>query len=133
MNGAYHATTKGIHIQVQPVFLPEQSDPNRHLYVWAYHITVTNRSDIVWKLASRHWEITDANGHQQIVDGEGVVGEQPLIQPGTSFEYASGVPLKTACGMMTGYYIMLSKEGEQLRAQIPLFSLDSPFEKRQLN
>lgn len=129
----YKKKTKNLEIAVTPHFLEQQSDPDRSLFVWAYHIVITNRDHERWKLTSRYWEITDAHGLTQTVEGEGVVGEQPLIHPGTSFEYTSGVPLKTPCGMMTGHYIMLCSNGEQAKIGIPLFSLDSPFDKRQAN
>ncbi len=132
-NAVYKQTTGPIEIEARPFFLESESSPADHIYVWAYRISIANRGDEPLKLTHRHWRITDASGVTNIVEGEGVVGEQPLIQPGTKFEYTSGVPLKTPCGMMTGHYIILSQDGRTFEAAIPGFSLDSPFEQRRVN
>ncbi len=122
----YEVTTHGIRVSVQPEFLADRSDPDESYFVWAYTVTIENVSASTVTLRTRHWEIIDANGQRQNVDGEGVVGKQPTLGPGERFEYTSGCPLGTASGFMTGFYTMESKDGKLLDVQIPAFSLDSP-------
>jgi len=122
----YEAITRGISVAVAPSFLADQSDPEKHRYVWAYHVTIRNHGDQTVQLHSRHWRITDASGRVQEVRGEGVVGEQPVLAPGQSFEYTSGAPLPTPTGFMGGSYQMRTHQGELFDAVIPTFSLDSP-------
>jgi ApaG protein len=123
---AYEVTTHGIRVSVQPEFLADRSDPDESYFVWAYTVTIENVSASTVTLRTRHWEIIDANGQRQNVDGEGVVGKQPTLGPGERFEYTSGCPLGTASGFMTGFYTMEAKDGRLLDVQIPSFSLDSP-------
>jgi ApaG protein len=130
---SYNAVTRGIAVSVKPVYLDDQSDPDEARYVWAYHVEITNNSDHTVQLQRRYWRITDALGRVQEVRGEGVVGEQPEIEPGETFEYTSGTPLTTSSGMMVGTYEMERAEGDTFEVDIPAFSLDCPFEKRQLN
>ena len=94
----YNQKTDGIDIIVEPMFLEDQSSPSEDHYVWAYHIRITNESAKPVQLRHRHWQITDAMGRQQEVHGEGVVGKQPVLNPGESFEYTSGTPLTTPIG-----------------------------------
>src|SRR5215470_16443332 len=108
----FEETTRGIRIAVTPTFLPDQSDPNEHRYLWAYHIVIENKGRETVQLLTRHWHITDARGRVREVDGPGVVGQQPVIKPGQSHEYSSGVPLETPSGFMTGSYQMKSETGE---------------------
>ena len=126
----YHATTKDIEVSVEPYYLAEQSDPADSRYVWGYRIVISNHSDLTVKLVNRYWNITDENG--QIV-GPGVVGEQPVLGPGDTFEYNSGCPLDTPSGMMFGHYQMEAESGETFDVVIPAFSLDSPGLQRTLN
>ena len=128
----YSATTAGITVRVNPSYLAEHSDPDSDHYVWSYHIRVENNAAHDVQLIARHWYITDARGKVEEVQGEGVVGEQPLIEPGGSFDYVSGCPLGTPSGTMHGSYAMAA-EGELFEIAIPLFSLDSPTARTSLN
>jgi ApaG protein len=129
----YRAVTRQIEVTVKPAFMPERSATARGQYFWAYTIVITNNGAETVQLRTRHWIITDATGHRQVVRGEGVVGEQPVLAPGERFEYTSGVPLPTSSGIMTGRYQMVSASGEHFEIEVPTFSLDSPSEKRVLN
>ena len=129
----YTKTTKSINITVNPYYLEEQSEPDEHHYVWAYQVTINNLSQETVQLKNRCWKITDSNGTKQEVKGEGVVGEQPILNPGEKFEYTSGTPLSTPSGFMEGYYEMETKTGNKFDASIPLFSLDSPHTSKKLN
>lgn len=131
--GIYALTTRAITVRVEPEFLDDQSDPEDHRFVWAYHVRIENQGTQSVQLKSRFWRITDALGHVQEVSGAGVIGEQPLLGPGESFEYSSGTPLGTASGIMQGYYVMETETGESFRATIPAFSLDSPVLRRLLH
>jgi ApaG protein len=122
-----------ITIAARTAFLPEQSDANADRYVFAYTITITNTGTVPAQLVSRHWIITDANNGVQEVRGAGVVGEQPLLRPGQSFEYTSGTPLPTPSGIMTGSYEMEGSNGEKFSVAIPAFSLDSPHQQIRMN
>ncbi|WP_069189508.1 Co2+/Mg2+ efflux protein ApaG [Candidatus Terasakiella magnetica] len=129
----YQETTRMVTISVEPIFLEDDSEPEKGTYVWAYHITIANDGYETIQLISRHWKITDGMGRTQEVRGEGVVGEQPTLQPGESFEYTSGVPLQTPSGFMGGSYEMISAVGERLNIMVPTFSLDSPYEAHTVN
>ena len=129
----YSKTTNGVIVTVTPYFLDDQSSPQESHYVWAYQVNILNNSDITMKLDHRNWIIIDANGKIVNVQGEGVVGEFPILEPGESFEYTSGTPLKTNNGMMQGFYLMSRENGEQLKIDIPAFSLDSPYNKKRLH
>ena len=115
-----------ITVAVKTAYLPEQSDPARSTYVFAYTITITNTGEIAAQLISRHWIITDADSQVQEVKGLGVVGQQPLLQPGESFEYPSGTSLATAVGTMRGTYQMVAGDGKTFDAEIPQFTLSMP-------
>jgi len=115
-----------ITVAVKTAYLPEQSDPARSTYVFAYTITITNTGAVAAKLISRHWIITDADSQVQEVKGLGVVGQQPLLQPGESFEYTSGTSLATAVGTMRGTYQMVAGDGKAFDAEIPQFTLSMP-------
>lgn len=112
-------------VEVQPQHVAEQSAPAQGLYVFAYTITITNTGDIPAQLISRSWNVNDANGHTEKVRGLGVVGQQPLIQPGTSFEYTSGTRLRTPTGTMHGSYFFVTEDGERFDVDIPMFVLDA--------
>ncbi|MEM9667592.1 MAG: Co2+/Mg2+ efflux protein ApaG [Pseudomonadota bacterium] len=127
----YEATTDGIIVRVRPTWLASESKPAENRFVWAYQIEVENASERTWQLVQRHWQIVDAMGQTQTVDGEGVVGQQPTLKPGQTFRYTSGAPLSTPSGMMGGCYDLVDADGSTLTATIPTFSLDSPHEKRQ--
>ena len=129
----YSKTTGGVTVTVTPYFLDDQSSPKEGHYVWAYQVNIKNASSNTIKLNHRNWVIIDANGKVINIQGEGVVGEFPVIQPGESFEYTSGTPLKTSNGFMQGFYLMSHNNGEQLKIDIPAFSLDSPYGKKNLH
>ena len=129
----YTATTRNITVKVQPQFLAEQSDPVSDQYVWLYTINIENGGTEAVQLLNRHWIITNAVGHVEEVQGPGVVGEQPVLQPGDSFQYTSGCPLRTPSGLMVGTYEMVGPGDERFEIDIPAFSLDSPHQARQLN
>ena len=133
INIMYSKTTNGVIVTVKPYFLDDQSSPQESHYVWAYQVNILNNSDITIKLDHRNWIIIDANGKIVNVQGEGVVGEFPTLEPGESFEYTSGTPLKTNNGMMQGFYLMSRENGEQLKIDIPAFSLDSPYNKKNVH
>lgn len=116
-----------IHVSVQAQFLAEQSDPARNRYAFAYTVTIENAGAVPAKLLTRHWVITDANGHVEEVRGPGVVGAQPVLAPGESFEYTSGCPLKTSYGTMRGTYQMVADDGQSFDAEIAAFPLNVPY------
>ena len=129
----YSTTTNAIRVSVKPIFLDDQSTPSEDHYVWAYQVTIENTGSGTVQLINRHWRITDAQGRMQEVKGEGVVGEQPRLGPGQLFEYTSGTPLNTPSGLMMGSYEMEDERGQRFDIDIPAFSLDSPYQARQLN
>lgn len=129
----YTTTTHSIVVTVEPTYLDSESRPQRNRYVWAYHITIENRGAETVQLKSRYWKITDALGRIQEVHGEGVVGEQPVIGPGESYEYTSGTPLSTPSGIMVGRYFMETRGGQRLEIDIPAFSLDCPEDRPQVH
>ena len=122
----YAETTEHITIIVEPFYLDEQSEPSDSHYVWAYHVRIENNGQKAVQLITRYWRITDSLGNVQEVRGDGVVGEQPVLDPGASFEYTSGTPLSTPSGIMAGTYQMETTKGERFDVTIPAFSLDSP-------
>ncbi len=115
-----------IRISVQTAYIPEQSDPVTDRYVFAYTITIANAGMVAAQLISRHWIITDADNVTQEVRGLGVVGEQPLLRPGESFEYTSGTAMATPVGTMRGSYQMVAEDGHKFDAEIPAFTLSMP-------
>ncbi|CAN5185106.1 Co2+/Mg2+ efflux protein ApaG [soil metagenome] len=129
----YRAVTRQIEVVVEPCFLPERSSPEDGRFFWAYTVAIVNAGTETVQLKTRHWVITDGTGRSQEVSGEGVVGEQPVLEPGERFEYTSGVPLQTPSGFMSGNYQMVTEDGESFDIDIPAFSLDSPDHKRTLN
>lgn len=122
----YSATTRAITVSVEPHFVEEHSEPDSRYFLWAYHVRIENNGSETVQLLTRHWRITDAFGHEQEVRGEGVVGKQPVLGPGDTFEYESGCPLSTPSGIMLGTYQMVSTSGEFFDVEIPAFSLDTP-------
>ncbi len=120
------ATTDGVTVRVSVSYLPEQSEPERGRWFWAYHIRLENEGTETVQLLTRHWVITDGRGARHSVEGEGVVGEQPVIEPGASFDYVSGCPLATPSGAMQGSYQMVREDGAVFAVEIPCFSLFAP-------
>jgi ApaG protein len=120
------AVTRGVLVKVESRYLPERSAPERGGWFFAYTVTITNRGDETVQLLSRHWIITDANGRTEHVRGPGVVGEQPVLSPGGSFEYTSGCPLRTPFGTMRGTYQMVTSDGDGFDAEVAPFSLATP-------
>jgi ApaG protein len=134
MRPGFIATTHDITVEVRVFYLADQSRPDSGEFLWAYHITISNNGRVAAQLLRRSWRITDAHGRLQIVHGEGVVGEQPVIEPGGTFEYTSGVPLSTPSGFMAGQYHMEAlPSGASFDIEIPLFSLDSPYQNTRLH
>jgi ApaG protein len=113
-------------VQVVPRYLPEQSDPDESRYLFAYTVTIRNTGDVAAQLLSRHWIITDGDGQVEEVRGPGVVGEQPMLQPGQAFQYTSGCPLATPVGSMHGSYQCIAEDGTAFEATIPEFVLSAP-------
>lgn len=120
------AETRGVVVRVSVSYLPEQSEPARGRWFWAYHVRVENESEQAVQLLTRHWIITDGRGARHSVEGEGVVGEQPMIEPGGSFDYVSGCPLATPTGSMQGNYHMMGEDGSGFDVAIPQFALVAP-------
>lgn len=120
------ATTRGVRVEAQSFFVPERSSEANNYYFFAYRIRITNVGEETVQLISRHWVITDANGEVQEVRGPGVVGAQPVLRAGQSFEYTSFCPLPTAVGAMEGSYQMVSEEGESFDATVAAFTLATP-------
>lgn len=129
----YTAETHSIRVSVEPVYLEDQSSPAEGHYVWAYHVRIENRGEQTVQLRQRHWRITDSMGRIQEVRGPGVVGEEPVLTPGGSFEYTSGTPLNAPSGIMVGSYEMEATDGSRFDVDIPAFSLDSPHEGARIN
>ena len=122
----YNSITSDISVSVLPVYIDERSNPEEGKYFWAYRVVVENRSPQVIQILSRYWHITNGIGKIEEVTGAGVVGEQPILKPGDSYEYTSGCPLDTPSGIMVGHYVMQKHDGETIKISIPAFSLDLP-------
>lgn len=129
----YEETTRSIKVSVDPIFLEDQSNPIENHFVWAYHVRIENQGGETVQLRNRYWHITDGLGRVQEVRGAGVVGEQPVLRPGESYEYTSGTPLPTPSGIMRGSYEMEASGGERFDIRVPAFSLDSPYESGRVN
>lgn len=122
----HSATTGDVTVRVAVSYLADQSEPRRGRWFWAYHIRIENDGAEAVQLLTRHWTITDGRGARHTVEGEGVVGEQPLIEPGASYDYVSGCPLATPTGAMEGYYTMTLTDGSPSDVAIPRFALTAP-------
>ena len=120
-----HSPPYQFRVEVRPQYLPEQSSPAQGLYLFAYTITISNTGSVAAQLISRTWNVNDANGHTEKVKGLGVVGQQPLLQPGQSFEYTSGTRLRTPTGTMHGSFFCVAEDGEKFEVDIPMFVLDA--------
>src|ERR1017187_7492263 len=129
----YTAITRGIAVSVEPAYLEARSSPGSSHYFWAYRVLIKNQGRETVQLLNRHWMITNARGELTEVKGPGVVGEQPVLKPGESFEYTSGVPLDTPSGFMAGSYGIVTVAGEHFDIEIPAFSLDSSYAVRTIN
>jgi len=121
------ACTRGIRVKVQSQYIPERSSPDASQWFYAYTVQIRNEGLETVKLLGRHWIITDANGQVQEVRGEGVVGEQPVLAPGESFQYTSACPLNTSFGTMHGTYQMVVQDGGDFEVEIAPFSLTQPY------
>lgn len=121
-----HATTDGIVVRVVTNFLDDQSEPDQNRWFWSYHIRIENHRDDPVQLLTRHWKITDGRGMINHVDGDGVVGEQPVLHPGGSHDYVSGCPLATPFGNMEGQYRFVCTDGSTFLVDIPHFRLVAP-------
>jgi len=126
-NGTSEMVTNGVRVIVRPQYLDHQSDPDSGLWLHAYHVTVENEGDTAVTLMSRHWVITNARGEVEHVRGPGVVGHQPVLEPGDSFQYSSGCPMNTSVGTMHGSYQMVRDDGLKFNAEIAPFTLAEPF------
>jgi ApaG protein len=134
MDEGYTATTKKIEVRVQSFFLEDQSEADDNKFVWAYRVRIRNKGSITVQLMRRTWLITDGRGRTIEVEGAGVLGEQPVLEPGESFEYTSGTPLETPTGFMRGlYHMVVPSSGECFDVDIPTFSLDSPHGRNQIH
>ena len=134
MSVDYRSVTEGIEVTVRTFFLEDQSDLDHGPWVWAYQVRISNQGRETVQLLRRTWQITDANGRMQVVQGAGVVGEQPVLAPGESFEYTSGTPLETSSGIMMGtYHMVATLSGQAFDVTVPAFSLDSPGQRAQLH
>ncbi len=122
----YAEATDTVVVRVSVSYLPDQSEPRRGRWFWAYHIRIENEGDSSVQLLTRHWVITDGRGARHTVEGEGVVGEQPVIAPGGSYDYVSGCPLATPNGVMQGSYRMIREDGAMIDVAIPRFTLAAP-------
>ena len=129
----YVAVTRDIKVSVEPCFLDDESVPDEGYFFWAYTVEIENHGEETVQLRSRYWRITDAIGRVHEVHGTGVVGVEPVLEPGGTFRYTSGAPLKTPSGFMSGSYQMENGNGEQFNVDIPIFSLDSPHDSRSIN
>ena len=129
----YQQKTRSIEISVEPFYVDEQSSPSSSRFVFGYRVKIDNQGHEAVQLMNRYWQITDALGRTVEVEGPGVVGEQPLIEPGDHFEYTSGTPLGTPSGVMIGRYQMVTESGETFDADIPAFSLDAPGAQMRMN
>lgn len=120
------AITDGVVVRVAVNFLPEQSRIEAGKWFWVYHIRIENESGETIQLMTRHWRITDGNGSVSVVEGDGVVGEQPVLRPGATHDYVSGCPLSTPHGSMEGHYTFRGPKGSSIKAMIPFFPLAAP-------
>jgi ApaG protein len=121
------ALTRGIRVKVQSEYSPDQSAPSKNQWFFLYTVTISNESAETVQLLTRHWVITDGTGHIEEVRGPGVVGKQPTLKPGDSFEYTSGCPLTTPFGLMEGTYQMVTQDGDRFDARIAPFTLSEPY------
>jgi ApaG protein len=129
----YKTVTNEIGVSVEPFYLDQESEPNDSHYVWGYQVQIENHGNDTVQLQRRHWVITDGNGQTHEVEGEGVVGDQPVLEPGAAYEYTSGAPLSTPSGFMVGTYKMKAGDGSLFEVDIPAFSLHVPDGQRKVH
>lgn len=129
----YSKTTNGIKVTALPLYQVDQSEPSENRYFWSYTIQLENHGTKTVQLLNRYWHITDAVGRSQEVRGPGVVGKQPVLKPGESFQYTSGVPLPTPSGIMFGEYEMVLETGVKFQVAVPAFSLECPLANNKPN
>ncbi len=122
----FQETTSDITVSVRPEYMDDQSDPGQGHYAWTYHVRIENNGERIVQLLSRHWKIADSIGHCQEIIGDGIVGHQPTLGPGDSFEYSSGTPLAAPSGFMSGTFNMISEDGLRFNITVPAFALDGP-------
>ncbi len=125
--GTSEAITRNVRVHVRSEYVPERSSPSQGEWFFVYTVRIANEGEETVQLVSRHWIITDANGHVEEVKGPGVVGETPILEPGDSFEYTSACPLSTPFGSMRGTYQMVSAKNDRFDAEIAAFSLSEPY------
>ena len=125
-NALMNSEAHQVSVEVETAYLEDQSEPREHRFVFSYTITIRNAGSVPARLLTRHWIITDANGRRQEVRGDGVVGEQPHLQPGQGFRYSSGAVIETPVGAMQGSYQMIGDDGQRFDAPIPAFRLAMP-------
>ena len=125
--GTSEATTRSVYVRVEPRYDPERSDPAQDHWFFLYTVTITNQGEETVQLLRRHWIITDGEGQVEEVRGPGVVGDQPVLQPGESYTYTSGCPITTAFGFMHGTYQMVTADGDEFDAEIAQFELSEPY------
>ncbi len=126
-NHVYEKTTHGVSVSVNPEYLEDQSAPDDGQFTWAYHVHIKNVGERTVQILTRHWKITNIKGESHEVIGDGLVGKQPVLEPGDVFEYTSGTPLTTPSGFMSGTFHAVAEGGEILDLKVPDFSLDSPY------
>lgn len=129
----YSEKTHDIQVTVIPAFLRDQSQPIEDHYVWMYDIEIENHGSEPVQLMQRRWHIINARGEEELVEGEGVVGQKPRLEPGETYRYQSGCPLDTPSGIMRGTFVMDREDGQSLEVSVPAFSLDSPYENQTIN
>lgn len=122
---SYEQTTHGVSIRVNPEYLDDQSEPENSRYTWAYHVEIENVGNQTVQVLTRHWKITNIRGESHEVIGDGLVGQQPILEPGDRFEYTSGTPLTTPSGFMSGSFQVVGENGDLFQVSVPAFSLDS--------
>ena len=129
----YEALTRGVRVRVEPHYIEDQSSPEESYFFWSYTVQISNEGDRPVQLRSRVWRITNAVGQTEEVRGPGVVGDQPELNPGDSYQYTSGCPLTTPTGFMAGHYTMRDEAGALFDVEIPAFALDLPDMLRTVN
>lgn len=130
---AFEMETDGVIVRVTPRFEDDDSIPENHQFCWTYQVEVENHTQETLKLTNRHWRIVDQRGFTHAVDGEGILGEQPVLTPGSALRYSSGAPLSSPSGIMSGAYEFLAEDGSERVALIPAFPLDSPYDLAEPN
>ncbi len=129
----YRETTNYISVSVSPEYLHQQSEPSDNHFTWAYHVYIENSGNTSIQILARHWKITNIKGQSHEIIGDGLVGKQPVLNPGDVFQYSSGTPLTTSSGFMSGSFLLISEGGKLFNAVVPSFSLDSPLPNRPLH